>query len=181
VVLTLPVVATLLHFSHRAFGVYAGLTVYAVPQVIAATTAVSPLSTQVGTLVKLMRVLMLGPVIVVLSMLGLGEPAASVPPSLTRTTVGPRRPKLMGLFPWFILGFLLLAGARSLGLTPPAVSGSAGVIAAGLTIVAMAALGVGVDVRALFRAGPRVSATATLSLFALGLLALALVRVLGVS
>ena len=47
--------------SDNQYGVLAGLTVYAVPQVLAATVPVSLLSTQVGTLVKLVRVLMLGP------------------------------------------------------------------------------------------------------------------------
>ncbi len=181
VVLTLPVLANLLHFSNRTFGVYAGLTVYAVPQVIAATAPVSPLSAQIGTLVKLVRVLMLGPVVTVLSMLNFaerrpvtteGEPAAA------RRT--PQRPPLHRLAPWFIVGFLLLAGARSLGLTPLALGAPAGNLATALTIISMAALGLGVDFRALVRAGPRVSAAVTLSLIVLGLLALALVRALGV-
>ncbi len=50
------------------YGVLAGLTVYAVPQVLAATAPVAALSVQVGTLVKLVRVLMLGPVVLVLSL-----------------------------------------------------------------------------------------------------------------
>src|SRR3546814_3572136 len=48
--------------------VLAGLTVYAVPQVLAATAPISSLSAQVGTLVKLVRVLMLGPVVLLLSL-----------------------------------------------------------------------------------------------------------------
>jgi uncharacterized integral membrane protein (TIGR00698 family) len=180
VVLALPLLAGLLHFNHRAFGVYAGLTVYAVPQVIAATAPVSPLSAQVGTLVKLVRVLMLGPLVVVLSMLGLDERPAAASLEASAKPAGVRRLPLRRLVPWFIVGFLLLAGARSAGLTPTAVTASAGVAAAMLTIVSMAALGLAVDVRALARAGPRVSATVTLSLVVLGLLALALVRILNV-
>ena len=42
---------------------------YAVPQVLAATVPVGLVSTQIGTLVKLVRVLMLGPVVVGLSVL----------------------------------------------------------------------------------------------------------------
>src|SRR3546814_11015133 len=52
----------------QAYGVLAGLTVYAVPQVLAATAPISSLSAQVGTLVKLVRVLMLGPVVLLLSL-----------------------------------------------------------------------------------------------------------------
>jgi uncharacterized integral membrane protein (TIGR00698 family) len=177
VVLALPVLAALLGLSDRAFGVYAGLTVYAVPQVLAATAPVSQLSAQVGTLVKLVRVLMLGPVVTILSMLSLREGAAqarAAQPAWRR--IRPHR-----LVPWFILGFLVLAGVRSLGLTPAAVTAPAGGLATALTIISMAALGLGVDIRALANAGPRASAAVTLSLIVLGLLALGLVRVLGVA
>ena len=67
VVLVLPLLVSLLSFSPVQFGVFAGLTVYAVPQVLAATSSVSLSSVSIGTLVKLARVLMLGPVVLVLS------------------------------------------------------------------------------------------------------------------
>ncbi len=63
-VLGLPLLIPLLQFSFYQYGVLAGMTVYAVPQVLAATFPVSTLSGQIGTLVKLVRVLMLGPVVI---------------------------------------------------------------------------------------------------------------------
>ncbi len=68
VVLTLPLAAPLLGLSVTQYGVLAGLTVYAVPQVLAATLPIGALANQVGTLVKLVRVLMLGPVVLALSL-----------------------------------------------------------------------------------------------------------------
>ena len=59
VVIGLPFLITPLGLSFYQYGVLAGLTVYAVPQVLAAAFPVSVLSGQVGTLVKLVRVLML--------------------------------------------------------------------------------------------------------------------------
>ncbi len=67
VVLGLPLLVPVLHLSDLQYGTLAGLTVYAVPQVLAATVPVSLFSAHIGTLVKLVRVLMLGPVILVLS------------------------------------------------------------------------------------------------------------------
>ena len=49
--------------SLTQYGALAGLTVYAVPHVLAATLPIGDLSNQVGTVVKLVRVLMLGPVV----------------------------------------------------------------------------------------------------------------------
>ena len=69
VVLTLPLLVPILELSLTQYGVLAGLTVYAVPQVLAATLPIGALSNQVGTVVKLVRVLMLGPVVLGLSLL----------------------------------------------------------------------------------------------------------------
>src|ERR1041385_4738854 len=63
VVLTLPLLVPVLDLSLTQYGTLAGLTVYAVPQVLAATLPIGALSNQVGTVVKLVRVLMLGPVV----------------------------------------------------------------------------------------------------------------------
>ena len=69
VVLLLPLLAPVLLLSLTQYGVLAGLTVYAVPQVLAATLPIGALANQVGTVVKLVRVLMLGPVVFTLAML----------------------------------------------------------------------------------------------------------------
>ena len=84
-VLGLPLLAPLLGLTGHQYGVLAGLTVYAVPQVLAATAPVAAIAVQVGTLVKLVRVLMLGPVVLVLSLLAprLGEETDEPAPHVT--------------------------------------------------------------------------------------------------
>jgi uncharacterized integral membrane protein (TIGR00698 family) len=166
VVLVLPLLVSLLSLSPLQFGVFAGLTVYAVPQVLAATSSVSLVSVHIGTLVKLVRVLMLGPVVLVLSLLGHSERE--------------RRPALSQVLPWFIVGFLLLLTARSFGLIPQAALAPARATADFLTIMSMAALGLGVDARAVLRAGGRVAAVVILSLLALAAVSFALIRLLGI-
>ena len=69
VVVALPFLAAALHLSPAAGGILAGLTVYAVPQVLAAAGPMGSVAIQVGTLVKLVRVLMLGPIVTGLSLL----------------------------------------------------------------------------------------------------------------
>jgi uncharacterized membrane protein YadS len=59
--------------------------------------------------------------------------------------------------------------------------GPVGVAANVLTVVAMAALGLGTDLRVVARAGGRVTAAVTLSLVVLGAISLGLIRALGVS
>ncbi len=114
-VLGLPLFVPLAGLSDNQYGVLAGLTVYAVPQVLAATVPVSLLATQVGTLVKLVRVLMLGPVVVAFSLI-----APRLPDERGRPAPRGSRLGFTKLVPWFILGFLALATGRSLGLVPDA-------------------------------------------------------------
>lgn len=153
VVLTLPLLIPVLGLDEYQYGALAGMTVYAVPQVIAATFPVGRLSGEVGTLVKLVRVLLLGPVILFFS--------------IRYRKVGEQRLRMGNVVPWFIAGFLVLAMARSLGLIPGAVAEPVREVSRWMTVGAMAALGLGVDVRALGRVGPRVIAAVTASLVVL--------------
>ena len=165
VVLGLPLLVAALGLSATQGGVLAGLTVYAVPQVLAATVPMGVVSTQVGTVVKLVRVLMLGPVVLALSVFG----------SRMRAGRAPGRVPLHRMVPWFIVGFVLLAALRSLGWLPPAVLAPIATMAGVLTVLSMAALGLGVDVRVVARAGLAVTATVTLSLLVLGGVSLLLI------
>jgi uncharacterized integral membrane protein (TIGR00698 family) len=170
VVLLLP----LLVLSLTQYGVLAGLTVYAVPQVLAATLPIGALSNQVGTVVKLVRVLMLGPVVLCLSLLTRRLRAAGDAPRR-------RGPALHEVVPWFIVGFLIVLALRSLALIPGSMLVPIKTAAALLTTVSMAALGLGVDVRVVAQAGLRVTAAVTLSLLVLGAISLGLIRLLGVA
>ena len=170
IVLGLPLVAPLLHMSGMQYGVLAGLTVYAVPQVLAATAPLGAVAVQMGTLVKLVRVLMLGPVVLTLALLSHRQQAAAG-----------RRPTLRQLVPWFIVGFLALAALRSAGLLPQAALAPAAVVATWLTVLSMAALGLATDLRSVARAGGRVTAAVVLSLLVLGAASLGLIRLLGIA
>jgi uncharacterized integral membrane protein (TIGR00698 family) len=170
VVLTLPLLVPLLGLSMTQYGVLAGLTVYAVPQVLAATVPVSLVSTQLGTLVKLVRVLMLGPVVIALSLIA-GRSTKDAKPSLSWNR----------LVPWFIVGFLGLAVLRSLGVIPDAILQVIVPAATLLTIISMAALGLGVDFKVLKCVGARVTLAVTLSLLVLIAISLSLIRLLDIA
>ncbi len=173
VVLGLPLLIHPLGLSFYQYGVLAGLTVYAVPQVLAAAFPVSVLSGQVGTLVKLVRVLMLGPVVLFFA---LRERRSS-----TRTSAATQRFRVTQYVPWFIIGFLVLAGVRSAGLVPVALITPARALSQWLTVAAMAALGLGCDLRAILRAGRPIMLTVTGSLVLLIVLSVALIRGLGIA
>jgi len=172
-VLGLPLLIKPLGFGDTQYGVLAGLTVYAVPQVIAAAFPVSVAAGQMATLVKLVRVLLLGPVVVLLAILHR--------PGNTPDAPGNERPplRLTQFVPAFIVGFIALGVIRSLGLFPDSLVGPTQRVSHTLTLVAMAGLGLGVDLRSLRRVGPKVALATTLSLVVLIALAIALIVGLG--
>jgi uncharacterized integral membrane protein (TIGR00698 family) len=168
-VIGLPLLVSLVGLSSTQYGILAGLTVYAVPQVLAATLPVGLVATQMGTFVKLARVLLLGPVVVALSLLvrrPAAEGAAQGGSALTSLT----------WVPWFVPAFLVLSGLRSAALIPPGLTQPIATLAAVLTILSMAALGLNVDLRLLARVGARVTAAVTLSLIFLITISLVVIR-----
>ena len=167
VVIALPFLAPLLSLSAVQYGIFAGLTVYAVPQVLAATAPVALTSVHIGTLVKLVRVLMLGPVVLILSLIARED--------------GARRPSLAHMVPWFIVGFLVLLILRSLNLIPAVLLAPARATASVLTIMSMAALGLGVDVRSVLRAGKQVTSVVVLSLLVLAAISYGLIKLLAIA
>ncbi|MGS0646034.1 YeiH family protein [Komagataeibacter melomenusus] len=170
VVLGLPFVAPLLGLTDGAGGVLAGLCVYAVPQVVAAAAPFGMAAVHVGTLVKLVRVLMLGPVCVVLALIASAGRA--------RKAQGSRLPPLTRLVPWYIIGFVVMMAVRSAGGIAAGLVVPLNHVATFLTILAMAALGLGVELRAIVHAGRALMVTVTISLLGLLGASVALVRVM---
>jgi uncharacterized integral membrane protein (TIGR00698 family) len=173
VVLGLPLLVPILRLSLVQYGILAGLTVYAVPQVLAATLPIGALSNQIGTVVKLVRVLMLGPVVLGLSLLAGRLRLENKRPQKDRPKLG-----LFELVPWFIIGFLLVAALRSMGAIPTEWLKPIATAATVFTTVSMAALGLGVDVKVVAAAGLRVVAAVTASLIVLSLMSLVLIYVI---
>ena len=168
-VLALPLALVGLGLTGAQYGVLSGLTVYAVPQVLAAAQPGGVIAVQTGTLVKLIRVMMLGPV---LFALGMSARAA------TSGGSGGAKVKLKHIAPWFIIGFAMMMALRSGGFIPDNLVSPLAHTSNALTVLAMAALGLSVDVRSLGRAGGRVIATAVLSIGVLTTIALGLIFVL---
>ncbi len=168
-VLALPLLVPLLQLSLYQYGVLAGTTVYAVPQVVAAGFSVSELSGDVATLVKLVRVLFLAPVVITFGLL------------FARQTGNSATVKKSALLPWFVLSFLVLGLLRTFGLIPDWLSGDAKTLSSLIMIVSMAALGMGVDFASVKTVGPRVFATVVLSILFLATLSLGLIFTLGIA
>ena len=156
IVLLLPAAVPVFGLSDFQYGILAGMAVYAVPQVMAAAYAVSPLSGDVALLVKLVRVMCLGPVVLATSVVMRWRGHTATPLSWTQ------------VLPWFVVGFFALLTCRSLGLMPTAVLLALRTVGRSLTLWAMAGVGLGVELAAVRAVGLRVGLASALSM---GLLA----------
>ena len=172
VVLALPALIPLLNLSDERYGVVAGLTVYAVPQVLAATLPISAEAGQFGSLVKLTRVLLLGPVVALFAFLYRNEQAEG--------EGRPGRLTIGKLLPWFVIGFLVMSLLRTTSVMPASVGDWFKDISKVLTAVAMAGLGLSVDIRSVRATGPRVAVVVVILTALLVAAALLLVTVLNI-
>lgn len=125
-----------LHFlplSSVESGVFLGGTIHDVAQVVAAGMLLGPESADAATLVKLFRVLLLVPVVIVIT-LALPKPNGTKD---GRVAVG----KIPAV-PSFLVAFIALVILSSLGVWPPAVTALAGELSRWLLVIAIAAAGV---------------------------------------
>lgn len=138
----------LLGYSERQYGILAGLTAYAVPQVLAATVPVGAVSLQIGTFVKLLRILMLGPVI-----LGVTLVSGYRARALSKGVPDRQANFLNRLVPWFIIGFVIVASLATMNALPEQVVKTSRWMSQTLTILSMAALGLSVELKELRKVG----------------------------
>lgn len=149
-VLLLPFAVWIFGLALPTYAVLVGLSVYAVPQVVAAAAPFGTTVIALATLVKLARVVMLGPLTLLLSIL---RPHFAEDDSELADARG--KPKLY--LPWFIIAFAALATLRSTGVIGDTLAVQLGQWSKALATAAMAALGLGVRIAALRTVGPRVA------------------------
>jgi conserved hypothetical integral membrane protein len=135
-----------LPFDTQALGIYIGGTVHEVAQVVAAASNIDPATTEVATIVKMTRVALLVPVLLVLG-LWLRNAAGAQAPGAGKLPI-----------PWFAVGFLALALVNSAGVIAPEVAAAIRKLDLFALTMAMTALGIETRFAQIRQAGPRVLA-----------------------
>lgn len=173
--------------TSETFGVWAGTTIHAVPQVVAAGFAFSPDAGTIATLVKLVRVACLAPMVFFLAIYHARRHANNGDGLTVRYA---------RLVPWFVWGFLILSVANTIGLLPELsfkpltpfsssatsftiqVSAACTFAANLLLTMDMAAIGLEVNVRQLIAVGGQALLAGLLSTLAVGVAGLILLAIL---
>ena len=170
-VIVLPILGHLLGLTDVQFGTWAGLAVNDTAQVVATGFAYSGPAGDVATIVKLTRNLAIAPVIIGAALIVPGARGASTGTAVLRAV------------PWFVIGFLGFAAARSFGLLDVVLPNGAtladvlGTTAGWLILIALAGVGLQSDPIATLRIGGRPFALAAIVWIVLVVLALAIALV----
>ena len=119
-------------------GLFLGGSIHDVAQVVGAGNIVSPEVAKLATLAKMFRVAMLVPVVLVLALYFRADVAASAAHG-GQAGKKARRPPVL---PFFLVAFILLVIANSLGWVPPVVQHAANETSSWALVISIAALGV---------------------------------------
>ena len=149
--LVIPVAARVLGLGDRTAGLWAGMSVHEVAQVVAAAGTVSAAALTVAVVAKLARVVLLAPLVAGTGIVRRRRTAradAAVPEQAPARRGGP-------LVPLFVVGFLVAVLVRSAGLVPDAVLPAVKPVTTLALGAAMVALGTQIRVGRLVRTGGR--------------------------
>lgn len=139
-----------LPFDGVALGIFLGGSIHEVAQVVAAASNFDAQTAEVATIVKMTRVALLVPVLLVIG-LWLRHRDESLAGHKAKLPV-----------PWFAIGFLAFAVVNSLGVLPEPVLQTLRAICIFLLTMAMTALGMQTQFSQMKTAGPRVLALAAI-------------------
>lgn len=157
-----PLLGHLLNLSDHAFGLWSGVAIHEVAQVIAAAYQYSPAAGETATIAKLSRVLLVVPIVFIL--------LATLPRRPTTEANAPTARSVT--IPWFAVGFLALVGVASCDILPAVWLAHIAELDRALLTIALAGMGLATAPGAILRRGGRpmilaAVATAFISLFSL--------------
>ena len=132
----------ILNMNSDIFGIYIGGSIHEVAQVVVAGNAVSELAANSGVIVKMTRVMLLVPVLLSLGFFVVRKNRRN------GNEAGQKLP-----IPYFVLGFILVAGINSLNLFPSDAVNKINTADTFLLTMAMCALGMGTTVSKFKEAG----------------------------
>jgi uncharacterized integral membrane protein (TIGR00698 family) len=162
--ITYPIISKLLGLSPEHTGIFLGGTIHDVAQVVGAGYMISPATGDIATVVKLLRVALLVPAVVVIAWLFRRQQGM-------QADSGRRIP----LVPGFLLAFICLVAVNSSGFLPHAITDAMSETSRGCLVIAIAALGLKTSLQKLASVGWRpiallVGETLFLAMLVIGLL-----------
>ncbi len=136
-----PLLQLWLSLSDSQYGLWVGASIHEVAQVVVAGASVSVQAQNIAVTEKMLRVMLLAPVLIVFMLMSRKQSAAT------------RNPPFH--FPWFALGFIAMIGINSLQFIPAPLHNLLQITDTLLLSMAMFALGTITHISVLRKAGPK--------------------------
>ena len=144
-----PLLGHYMNLSDAAFGLWAGTAVNDTSSVVATGYAFSEAAGDFATMVKLTRTLAIIPAVLAF---------AAIHMHITKKQNSNSKEikvNIRTIFPWFIVGFLMMSALTSLGLLPNAIISVLKDISKFIMVAALAAIGLNTNFKSLCRSGAR--------------------------
>lgn len=148
-IILFPIMGRALGLSDMAYGLWAGTAVNDTSSVVAAGYAYSEAAGDFATMVKLTRTLSIIPTVITFALINLHIKKKALKASKEEHA----KFNLKSIIPWFILGFLALAGINSFGLIPANVSAILKNISKFFMVAALAAIGLNTNFKDMKKSG----------------------------
>jgi len=142
-----PIMGRMLSLSDMAYGLWAGTAVNDTSSVVAAGYAFSEGAGDFATMVKLTRTLSIIPTVLVFSLVNLRIKRKE------SSDAAYEKVNIIKLFPWFIVGFLAMAGINSIGVIPEGVSAAAKDVSKFLMVASLGAIGLNTSFKDMKKSG----------------------------
>ncbi len=139
----------ILHLSDTGYGIYAGSSIHEVAQVVAAGSAVNHHAEVVGVTVKMIRVMMIAPLLIIVGLV-IAYQAKRV---IGKASASSNNAKVKLVIPWFAVGFIVVAGFNSFNLLPQSLVSGILHIDQFMLTMAMTALGIETHISKFKQAG----------------------------
>ena len=154
-----PILAELFGFDDQFSGIFLGATIHDVAQVVGAGFTISQETGDIATVVKLIRVAMLAPVILVAVII------------IRRIDTSDRSADRPAIVPGFVVAFVILVGMNSLGLFSQTATVIAAEVSRWALLTAIAAVGLKTSLREVVKVGlPAIALLVTETVFLGGLI-----------
>jgi len=136
-----PIFAQLIGFDSQFSGIFIGATIHDVAQVVGAGFSISQETGDIATVVKLIRVAMLAPVILVAVII------------IRRIGGGDSKAGQTAIMPGFVVAFVILVALNSFGLFPPGITEISAVVSRWALLTAISAVGLKTSLREVIKVG----------------------------
>jgi uncharacterized integral membrane protein (TIGR00698 family) len=162
-----PLLTGPLHLDSTAYGLWSGVSIHEIAQVVAASFQNGQHSGEIGTMSKLARVMLLAPTVFALNIrtrfLASGATAKAARPPI----------------PWFVFGFVAIVGLNSVVDIPIEARKVIVTLTTFLLSVALAAMGLETDLAKLYAKGIRPAILGALAFLFIAAFSLMLIKFLG--